>query len=215
VRADPTAAVAPNRISLGRTIRPAPGIVGMTIEAMSPNLLERLRALREAVDVRWNDWVLGFNRNSQYDLMRHAGVPMPDADDLGRAMIAIVVCAALLGAAVAWWDAHRRTPGQRLARALATSLKPLAPHDVAAGAHESPGTIAAVLRRRFGASAEPLAARLDALERRRYGPPTGAADATTIPRGEWRAIRARARALAATLAAARGRSAEPLVDRAR
>jgi hypothetical protein len=169
---------------------------------MNPDLLERLRALRETIDNRWNEWVLGFNRGSQYELMRRAGVSTPDADDLGRAMIGIIVGAALLGAAVAWWDAHRRTPGQRLARALAASLRPLAAMDVHAAEHESPGTVAALLRRRFGTPAEALAARLDALERRRYGPPAGATAAPGEARAEWRAIRGLARALADSLATA-------------
>jgi transglutaminase-like putative cysteine protease len=202
VRADPTAAVAPERISRGQALRPAPGIVGSAIDAMNPDLLERLRALRETIDNRWNEWVLGFNRGSQYEMMRRAGISTPDADDLGRAMIVIIVGAALLGAAMAWWDAHRRTPGQRLARALAASLRPLAAMDVHAAEHESPGTVAALLRRRFGAPAEALAARLDGLERHRYGPQAGAPTAPGAARAEWRAIRGLARSLAASLAAA-------------
>jgi transglutaminase-like putative cysteine protease len=215
VRADPTEAVAPDRISRGQAIRPAPGFVGSAIDAMSPDLLERIRKWRETVDSRWNQWVLGFNRTSQYDLMRQVGVSTPDADALGRAMIAIVVSAALLGAVAAWWDAHRRTPGQRLARALAAALRPLGAHGVHPGAHESPGIVAATLRRRFGAVAEPLATRLDALERERYGSRAASPGGTGTPGAEWRALRGQARTLAAALATKRGRVPGPLADRAR
>ena len=46
---------------------------------------------------------------------------------------------------------------------------------VTVATHESPGVVAAALRRRFGTAAEGLARSLDAMERQRYGPP-GAAD---------------------------------------
>jgi hypothetical protein len=68
---------------------------------------------------------------------------------------------------------------------------------VAVAAHESPGVVAAALRRRFGDPAEALARRLDALERQRYGPPGATADAAA----DWAGAKAAARALAATLAA--------------
>jgi transglutaminase-like putative cysteine protease len=218
VRADPTAAVAPDRIAHGRTMRPPPGVVGEAIMAMSPTLLDRLRRLRETVDGRWNEWVLGFSQTTQYDLMRQLGIATPDPSDLGHAMILLVVAGALVAAAAAWRDARRRTPGQRLASALAASLRPLASHGVRVAAHVSPGSVAADLRRRFGADAQALAALLDALERRRYGPPASAggtrdAAAATVAgdaraaaarlrvsAADWRAIRAQARALAAALA---------------
>jgi transglutaminase-like putative cysteine protease len=229
VRADPTAAVAPDRIQRGRTMRPPPGVVGEAIMAMSPTLLDRLRRLRETVDGRWNEWVLGFNQSTQYDLMRRLGVSTPDPSDLGHAMILLVVAGALVAAGAAWRDARRRTPGQRLAGALAASLRPLAPHGVRVAPHVSPGSVAADLRRRFGAEARVLAALLDAQERRRYGPPagtagvedaagsagvTGAAGASKdasvtaartatarlrVPASQWREIHAQARALATAL----------------
>ena len=195
-RADPTAAVAPDRIERGRALRPPPGLIGGAINAMSPDLIARLRALRETIDNRWNQWVLGYNRNAQFDLMKQIGISTPDADDLGHLMIGLVIAAAAFGAIAAWWDSHRRTPGQRLARSLARALRPLAPLGVHAAPHESPGSVAARLRQRFGNAAEPLAMRLDALERERYGPPPdGAVQRAAAP---WREIHAHARALANT-----------------
>jgi transglutaminase-like putative cysteine protease len=203
LRADPTAAVAPDRILRGQAIRPTPGMVGTAIEAMSPNLLERLRDLRETLDNRWNEWVLRFDRTSQFDLMRQMGVPSPDAEALGRLLISVIVGAALAGAAMAWWDAHRRSPGQRLARALAASLRPLAPHGWTVQAHESPGTLAARLRRSLGAQSDGLATRLEAIERWRYGPATAGAPASTGA-ADWRGVRNEARSLAISLSAQRG-----------
>jgi transglutaminase-like putative cysteine protease len=194
VRADPTAAVAPDRIERGQAIRPAAGFVGSAINSLSPGMLDRMRILRETLDNRWKQWVLGYNRNAQFDLLKKAGIPTPDSDDLGRALMMVISAAALFGAAMAWWDSHRRTPGQRQTRRLAAALTPLQAHDVQVAGHESPGVVAAALRRRFGARADDLARRLDAIERLRYGPPGAAASP------DWRGVRASARALAIALA---------------
>ncbi len=197
VRADPTAAVAPDRVERGRAIRPAVGFVGSAINTLSPGMLDRLRAWRETMDNRWKEMVLGYNRNTQFDLMRRVGFDSPTSDDLGRLVTIVLSAAAVFGAAAAWWDAHRRTPGQRQARRLASALRPLQPHGVAPGAHESPGVVAASLHQRFGLRADALVQRLAAMERQRYGPPAAAG---TSVRTDWRGLQASARALAAALA---------------
>ena len=196
VRADPTAAVAPERIERGRAIQPGPGFVGNAIDSLSPGMVERMRTWRETLDNRWKDWVLGYNRNSQFDLLKKIGVSTPDSDDLGRVLMTVISVAALFGAGAAWWDSHRRTPGQRQTRRIASALRALQPHGVQVAAHESPGVVAASLRRRFGAAAEGLAARLEAMERQRYGP---AGDAAAP---DWRGVKAQAGALAVALAMA-------------
>lgn len=204
VRADPTAAVAPDRIERGRAIQPTAGLVGNAMNSVSPDLLNRMRAWRETMDNRWKEWVLGYNRNAQFDLLKKMGVGTPDSDDLGRLLMGVICAAALFGAAAAWWDSHRRTPGQRLARRLESALRALQAHDVKVAMHESPGVMAASLRRRFGAQAEDLARRLDALERQRYGP------AAAAPGPDWGGVRAAARALAVALAkSARAGNATP------
>ena len=199
VRADPTAAVAPDRIERGRAIQPAAGLVGNAFNTLSPGMVERLRTLREVMDNRWQQWVLGYNRNAQFDLLKKVGIGSPDTEDVSRVLVIVISAAAAFAAGVAWWDARRRTPGQRLARRLAKALAPLAAHGVAPAAHESPGVLAGALRRRFGRPADALASRLEAMERARYGP--AAAAGATPDAAAWRALRAAARALAATLAA--------------
>ena len=196
VRADPTAAVAPDRIERGRAIQPAAGFVGSAMNAVSPGMVERLRAWRETMDNRWKEWVLGYNRNAQFDLLKKMGVGAPDSDDLGRLLMTVISVAAMFGAGTAWWDSHRRTPGQRQTRRLESALRPLQAHGVTVCAHESPGGVGATLRRRFGAPADDLVRRLDALERVRYGP----AATATAGMPDWRGVRAAARALADVLA---------------
>jgi hypothetical protein len=204
VRADPTAAVAPDRIERGRAIQPPAGFVGSAIDSLSPGMVERVRAWRETMDNRWKEWVLGYNRNAQFDLLKKVGISSPDSDDLGRLLMVVISVAAIFGAGSAWWDSHRRTPGQRRTRRLAAALRPLLAHGVQVAAHESPGVVAASLRRRFGQAAEDLARRLDALERTRYGP------AVEVRPTDWTGVKTGARALAAALAqSARASGAAP------
>ncbi len=204
-RADPTAAVAPDRIARGRALQAPPGLMGSALSAVSPNLRQDLRQLWETLDHRWNEWVLGYDRTTQFDLMKHLGIDTPGSEDLGRALIVAMVGVSLVGVGMAWWDAHRRTPGQRLWRRLAGSLQPLAPLGLEVPAHASPGIVARALRARWGASAQALAAHLDALERARYGPATVQPPTEGPPRrartdaAAWRAVRDEARALAAAL----------------
>ena len=202
VRADPTAAVAPDRIERGLAIQPATSLIGNAMNAVSPGTVERWRAWRETMDNRWKEWVLGYNRNAQFDLLKKMGVGAPDTDDLGRLLMGAISLVAVFGAGAAWWDSHRRTPGQRQTRRLESALRALQAHGVRVAVHESPGVVAASLRHRFGALAQDLAGRLDALERLRYGP------AADRPAPDWRGVRSAARALAGALArAARARDA--------
>src|SRR5476649_1657189 len=90
VRADPTAAIAPDRIERGRAIHPAASLVGSAMNAVSPGMVEGLRAWRETMDNRWKEWVLGYNRNAQFDLLKKIGVSTPDTDDLGRLLMGVI-----------------------------------------------------------------------------------------------------------------------------
>lgn len=191
-RADPTAAVAPDRIERGRALRPAPGFVGSALSAVSPGLPERLREMWETMDKRWNQWVLGYDKRSQFDLMKSLGIDTPDSEDLGRVMIGAIVVVALGGAAAAWWDARRRTPGQKLWRRLSASLRPLAAHGLEVPPTASAGIVAARARSLWGEAARALAERLDAMERARYGPGASA----TPQAADWRVVATEARRLA-------------------
>ena len=74
LRADPTAAVAPDRILRSTALRPAPGLVMGTLDSMSPGLRLQLRRWLETWDNRWNQWVLGYGRQQQFQLLRQAGL---------------------------------------------------------------------------------------------------------------------------------------------
>jgi len=188
VRADPTAAVAPDRIDRGRRLAPAPGLVAGALGNVSPELLASLRVGWEAINNRWNQWVLNYSRGQQLDVLKSLGVDSPSWEDLALLLIGALSALALGGALWAWWDRHRVDPWMRQMERLRVALRRLG---LDSAAHDAPRALAARVRAQYGAQGEDLAALLDALERQRYG-------RTTIARPDaalTRAFVARARAL--------------------
>jgi transglutaminase-like putative cysteine protease len=166
VRIDPTAAVAPERVTVSRSLRPQPGAVAGAINAVSPALMAQLRAGWELVNNRWNQWVLNYSRSQQFDLLQKLGVHSPTWEDLAYLLIGLLSGASLVGAAWAWWDRHRRDPWQHLRGRIARRLATLG---VEAADHEPPRTMARRVRERLGDAGEALALQLEALDRLRYG----------------------------------------------
>jgi hypothetical protein len=166
VRADPTAAVAPDRINRSRNLQAAPSLVAGALQTVSPALLAQLRSSWEAVNNRWNQWVLNYSRGQQFDLLKQLGLPSAGWEDLAIVLIGALSTLALGGAAWAWWDRRRIDPWVRQAQRLRQALHALG---VPAEPHDAPRSLALRVRARFGAAAEPLAALLDTLEQQRYG----------------------------------------------
>ncbi|MEP7101643.1 MAG: DUF3488 and transglutaminase-like domain-containing protein [Burkholderiales bacterium] len=190
VRADPTAAVAPERIDRGRMLVRPPGIVAGAIANVSPQLLEQLRERWEALNNRWNQWVLNYSRGQQIELLKNLGFDSPSWEDLAILLIGAFSALALFGAAWAWWDRHRIDPWVRQMDSLRAALQRVG---VSAATHEPPRTLARRVRGRFGAKGEALAELLDALERQRYSRATIARPDAALTRQ----FAARARALRA------------------
>ena len=177
VRADPTAAVAPERIERGRGLRPAPGVVGTAIGAVDPDLIENLRGLWESVDNRWNQWVLTYSRGQQLDLLAQLGFTAPSWEDLALVLVVSLTSLALAGALWAWWDRQRQDPWARQAAAVARQMRRLG---LDPAPHETPRQMAHAVRARFGAQGETLAALLRVAEHQRYG-----RDALRRPSSAW------------------------------
>lgn len=188
LRADPTAAVAPDRIQLSRNLVPQRGFVAGAIGAVSPNLLAQWRSAWEAVNNRWNQWVLNYSRGQQLDLMRRLGLDAPSWQDLLVALLAALSTLAALGAAWAWWDRHRLDPWARLGQRVRERLQTLG---VDARAHTSHRSMATHLLARYGDAAHAVAEWLLALDAQRYG----RAAHRQPPAGWWREFRRRAAAL--------------------
>ena len=131
-RIDPTAYVAPSRtLDLSRLSAP-PGVLAGTLMQINPNLLLRVRALWEATNNRWNQWVLNYTQSRQLDLLRRLGVQSPSWTDLLYALAGVLVVASLAGALWAGWNRATHDPWLRLLEAARQRLRraglPIASH---------------------------------------------------------------------------------------
>ena len=167
VRADPTAAVAPERIRRSLQLQPERGFVAQAIGTVNPALLEQLRAGWERFDNRWNQWVLNYSRARQFNLLRELGFETPSWAELSYVLILLLSAAAAGAAGWALWDRQRQDPWVRLQARVQQRLAVLG---VAVGPQDAPRTRAARVRAACGDAGEELAAALEALDRARYGP---------------------------------------------
>ncbi|MFM8768264.1 MAG: DUF3488 domain-containing protein, partial [Rubrivivax sp.] len=167
LRVDPPAAVAPQRHQRIRNLAPPRGLVGQALANVNPELLLAMRRAWERMDQRWNQWVLGYSRSQQLDLLKKMGVELPDLTDLSRALVGLLVSAALAGAAWAAWDRRRRSPWERTQAFVARRLQRL---NVLCPAHEGPRAWAQRVQAQLGPAGAELTTALLALDRLRYGP---------------------------------------------
>ena len=110
VRVDPTSAVSPGRTGTFQRLAPQPGVFAQALNAVSPGFTFNLRALWEATNNRWNQWVLNYSQAKQMDLLRNLGFSAPDWQDLSTVLIGLIVAASLTGAGWNWWNRLRRDP---------------------------------------------------------------------------------------------------------
>jgi transglutaminase-like putative cysteine protease len=186
-RADPTAAVAPDRVLGPRRLTAPRGVVGNAINNMNPALMAQMRALWNAADNAWNQWVLNYTRGQQLDVLKQLGLEARTWEDVTYILIAVLCSLALAGAAWAWWDQRRVDPWLRAYR---RTLDVLAERGVPAGPHTPPRTLAHQALARHGDAARPLADALVALERARYAPAgMGMGEAAARARAALRAAR--------------------------
>ncbi len=194
VRADPTAAVAPDRIRRSRHLVPQRGIVEQAIGSVSPQLMASLRGMWEQFDNRWNQWVLNYSRGRQFNLLQQLGVDTPSWTDLAYMLIGLLSAASLAGAGWALWDRHRQDPWQRLQQRVQQRLAMLG---VEVQTHDGPRTRAARVRQQLGDTGAEVAEALEALEQMRYAPGGSA----RVERTWWTGFQAAANRLRARAAA--------------
>ena len=166
MRIDPTAAVAPERVQRGRSLRPPPGLVAGAMNSINPAFAAQMRAALETVNNRWNQWVLNYSRGQQFDLLKTLGFQSPDWQDLATTLILLLCTGALTGAAWAWWDRRRQDPWQRLQSRVMRQLQMLG---VVVQTHQAPRARAAQVRQQLGSLGETVALQLEVLDLQRYG----------------------------------------------
>ena len=177
IRADPTAAVAPDRVRNGRTLTAPRGLMAGALNRVSPEMALRLRLAWELLDNRWNQWVMGYSRASQFRLLQSLGVPQPDWTDVARLLVGLLSSVAVAGAAWAWWDRRRQDPWQRLHGRVVARLQRAG---IPALLHHGPRSLATLLRLHRGAGADGAALALEALDSLRY-----AAGGQPLPGRRW------------------------------
>lgn len=109
VRADPTFAVSPLRINRGMTEALGPiGVINSLMEADKFGFLKNIAFSWDAINSRWNQWVIGFNQDRQRNAMEML-FGMKDIDWRGLAQLMLFAMFLLggLAAAILLWRSYR------------------------------------------------------------------------------------------------------------
>lgn len=185
VRVDPTSAVAPGRTGSLQRLTAPQGAIASAMQALSPDMLSRLRQVWDAANNRWNQWVLNYTQDRQLDLLKKLGFESPSWTDLAYVLIGVIVLVSLLGAAWMLWERQQHDPWLRLLERARRRLRAL-------GLQAGPASTPRGLIRDLGEHLEPsdftrsLSAwllRLEALRYDRQSP-----DTLARLQNEWRRI---------------------------
>jgi protein-glutamine gamma-glutamyltransferase len=178
VRVDPTSAVAPGRTGTLMRLRPQPNVFTQAIDTVSPALSINLRALWEAANNNWNQWVLNYSQAKQMTLLRNLGFDSPSWEDLSYVLIALVVLASLAGAAWTLWDRWHQDPWLRLLHQAQAALRQ---RGWTVDAQQTPRQLSALLQTSADSeAARACAAWLLQLEAWRYAPAASSASAPAL-----------------------------------
>ena len=183
VRVDPTGAVSPDRIGQFQRLASPPGLFAGAIGTFSPTLAQNLRAAWEAVNNRWNQWVLNYTQSRQLDLLKNLGFDAPSLADLAYVLLYLLVGASLAGAGWTLWERNRHDPWLRL---LGQARKRVDQAGLALPPAAPPREIAQRVRAHFGPTAQPVHDWLLRLEAQRYA--RNAPQALTDLRAEFRRL---------------------------
>ena len=123
VRVDPTSAVAPARTGSLQRLLPPRSAIAQALSNISPGFEINLRALWEATNNRWNQWVLNYSQARQLNLLRNVGFSSPSWEDLSTLLIGVIVGVSLLGAAWIQWERMRQDPWLRLLHGARRNLQ--------------------------------------------------------------------------------------------
>lgn len=172
VRVDPTSAVAPGRTGAFQRLAAPQGLVGQAFGNFSPTLAAQFRATWEAINNRWNQWILNYTQGKQLQLLKDIGFESPSWEDLSYVLIGIIVFASLVGVAWGLWERSRHDPWLRL---LGRARKQLGKAGLVSHAGTSPRQLATQVLERYGTEGQPLYNWLLQLEAQRYAisPPGG------------------------------------------
>jgi len=95
-RVDPTAAVAPDRIEVGRSGSMFDGTAAAWGLLAPSRFLHQLTLTWDAMNAKWNEWVLGYGPENQDKFMKWLGMDDPDWRKMMLTLVAIVIALILL-----------------------------------------------------------------------------------------------------------------------
>lgn len=172
VRVDPTGAVSPGRIGSFNRLAPQPGLFAGALGTMSPTLAQNIRAVWEAVNNGWNQWVLNYTQSRQLDLLKNLGFSTPSLQDLATVLIWLLVIVSIGGAGWTLWERSQHDPWLRL---LANARKRLRRAGLDLPDAAPPRQMAQRVAERFGTTGQAVHDWLLRLEAQRYARVPGAA----------------------------------------
>ena len=163
-RVDPTAAVAPSRVGEQQRLRPAPtALDGALDRVVGLDTLQHLRATWDAINHRWNDWVLGYSVRQQSTLWQWLQVLWTERH--GQ----LLAAAALLSLAL--WRLLRRAPRTDPWLALLQQARTrLQAQGIPTASYMGTRALAHAAIAQWGTGAAALQAWLERMERARYAP---------------------------------------------
>ena len=108
-RVDPTGAVSPSRVGQFQRLSAPQGAFASAVgNFVDVSTMEKLRAVWEAVNNRWNQWVINYTQSRQLNLLQSLGFESPSWTDLLRLLASSLSALALL-----WLIWARATRPQR------------------------------------------------------------------------------------------------------
>ncbi|RYF52893.1 MAG: DUF3488 domain-containing protein, partial [Comamonadaceae bacterium] len=114
VRVDPTGAVSPGRVGQFQRLRAPQGAFATAMGTLSPGMVQNLRAVWEAVNNGWNQWVLNYTQSRQMDLLKALGFESPSWQDLTTVLGYLIITTALGAGAWSLWERSQHDPWLRL-----------------------------------------------------------------------------------------------------
>ncbi|MDH1476662.1 DUF3488 and transglutaminase-like domain-containing protein [Comamonas thiooxydans] len=194
VRVDPTGAVAPSRVGQFQRLSAPPGAFASAVgNFVDTGTLEKLRAVWEAVNNRWNQWVINYTQSRQLNLLQSLGFESPSWTDLLRLLACSLSALALL-----WLIWARATRPQRdgWSQLMHAARLRLQRAGIASGASDSTRSLSRLVQESWAkeSASAPLAAALSDwlldMERLRYAPSSNT-EATELKslRRRWLSIR--------------------------
>ncbi len=172
VRIDPTGAVMPGRVGAAQRLTRNSGFFGVSVDnPLAISTMQRMRAVWEAVNNSWNQWVLNYTQREQMNLLQSLGFSSPSWIDLVR-ILGISILAGMLVVAVLLQRQHRRTDAWL--RLLTSARTRLAKAGIASNDSATPRSLAKALRQQYPCQAPLFTAWLQAMEQWRYAAPDDA-----------------------------------------